>query len=173
MNFFKSSTGIILTIVAVVLVVGTILMFTGSTPPEELPPMGQEYPEAGRAHIADGTAATNYNSNPPTSGDHYATPAQEDFYDVTLPDERLVHNLEHGQTWISYKSSVDQATKDEIRAIQGRNPRRSVASVRDANPQNICLASWTRLLCMDTLDVEVAEQFIDVNMNRAPEPLAR
>ena len=135
--------------------------------------MGQLYPEVSRDHIEAGESHAPYNSNPPTSGPHYAQAADRDFYAHLLPDEQVLHNLEHGEIWISYRSFVDQATRDELQAIQGRHRGSVIVTLRDANDQNICLASWTRLLCTDTLDVNTAESFIDANINLSPEPIAR
>ena len=119
-----------------------------------------------------GTPHQAYNSNPPTSGPHYAQPAVKRFYDEVLPDEQLIHNLEHGEIWISYKDT-SEATKDELRAIQARNSGSVIVTQRPSNSQNICLASWIRVLCMDVLDVDTTANFIKANKNLSPEPIAR
>ena len=54
---------------------------------------GVAFTELARDHIPVGSARPAYNSNPPTSGPHYDTPAAWGFYDKELPDEQLVHNL--------------------------------------------------------------------------------
>lgn len=58
--------------------------------------LGEEFPNLGQQHIDIGTEHIAYNSNPPTSGPHYIQPANWGVYETTLPDEQLVHNLEHG-----------------------------------------------------------------------------
>ena len=57
---------------------------------------------AGWEHIADGQKATDFNSVPPTSGQHYASPANPGISDIPIQDEVQVHNLEHGQIIIQY-----------------------------------------------------------------------
>ena len=52
-------------------------------------------------HIPVGESAT-YTTSPPTSGPHWPAVAQCGFYDEELPDELIVHNLEHGNVVISY-----------------------------------------------------------------------
>ena len=173
MPFFKSTTGIIITIAVLVLGLGTVLFFTSDESGNQKPElMGLEYPLLTANHIEQGQAHESYNSNPPTSGPHYAQAAQRDFYDRALVDEQVIHNLEHGEIWISYKNADDQ-TKQELRAIQGRHRGSVVVTQREANPQNVCLASWGRLLCMDALDRVTAENFIKANINNSPEPIAR
>ena len=43
-----------------------------------------------------------YITLPPTSGDHWERWADCGFYDSGLPDELIVHNLEHGNIVVSY-----------------------------------------------------------------------
>src|SRR5258707_536460 len=64
---------------------------------------GEFFKAQSQEHIKVGTTHEAYNSNPPTGGWHYDTPAQTGIYDTPFPDEQLVHNLEHGHIWIAYK----------------------------------------------------------------------
>jgi Protein of unknown function (DUF3105) len=70
-----------------------------------------------RAHVADGTPV-DYSTSPPTSGDHYATPADPDFYPPQgidqIPAERFVHNLEHGQIVFWYRPDAPDAVVNDI-----------------------------------------------------------
>src|SRR3990167_2110127 len=66
----------------------------------------QDFPIVGRTHVDFGTPVATYNSNPPSSGDHWPTPLKNGIYDTQQPDEQIVHNLEHGYIWISYKPQV-------------------------------------------------------------------
>lgn len=61
----------------------------------------ETFPDQGRNHIPDGTAE-EYNSDPPTSGPHYAEWEKPGIYDRVLADGRLIHSLEHGYIVISY-----------------------------------------------------------------------
>ena len=63
-----------------------------------------------RIHLPDGQRAT-YNSTPPTSGDHWDWWAQCGFYPNGLPDERIVHNLEHGNIVVSYNLSAAETAR--------------------------------------------------------------
>jgi hypothetical protein len=57
--------------------------------------------DQGRNHVPIGTAV-EYNSNPPTSGPHYAQWEKPGIYSKVLQDGNLVHSLEHGYIVISY-----------------------------------------------------------------------
>ena len=86
-------------------------IFQSSKP--QPPAVGESFPILTSTHIKVDATHLPYNSNPPTSGDHYAQPADWGVYQNELPDEQLVHNLEHGGIWISYKG-IDQDTKAKI-----------------------------------------------------------
>ena len=62
---------------------------------------GEAVADLGRNHVPEGTVV-EYNSNPPTSGPHYAQWEKPGAYDRVLPDGRLIHSLEHGYIVISY-----------------------------------------------------------------------
>lgn len=155
-------------ILGVLVVLGGGWLLVGATGPK-----GQDYSQGisilGRNHIANGTTAS-YNSNPPTSGDHYAAAAPAGFYDKELPDEQLVHNLEHGHVWISYKLSLSGEIIGILKDFSGGNV---VVAPRSKNDTDIALAAWGRL---DKFNIEgggVDEQrirdFISRYQNRGPE----
>ena len=72
-------------------------------------------PDLGADHVADGTNV-DYNSQPPTSGPHYDTPAGAGFYSSPLDPRQVVHNLEHGQIVIWYRLDAPQQVIDDIEA---------------------------------------------------------
>ena len=74
-------------------------------------PKGRDYSKAvevmpTRDHIVEKSPRPNYNSNPPTSGNHYDKPSHEGFFDQAIIDEHMIHNLEHGDIWVSYRAST-------------------------------------------------------------------
>ena len=54
-----------------------------------------------------------YNSVPPTSGDHWSTPVRCGFYIEPVPDELIVHNMEHSNIVVSY-NLPEQAGVDAL-----------------------------------------------------------
>lgn len=136
-------------------------------------PEGQDYSQAypllGRNHVADGSSIV-YNSNPPTSGDHYAVPAPARFYDKELPDEQLVHNLEHGHIWIAYKPGLSEEIVNIIKDLSGGF---IIATPRSASDTDIALVAWGRLdkfnLEAGGVDSQRINDFISRYKNRGPE----
>lgn len=141
-----------------------------SQPPEDRP--GETLAIQGQEHIGVRATHPDYNSNPPTSGWHYAKPVDWGIYDSELPDEQLIHNLEHGGIWISYKD-VDAATLEGLKAIAATYPGSVVLEPRSGNDAPIVLASWGKLQKLQTFDQAAIAAFIRANKNQSPEPIAR
>ena len=128
-----------------------------------------EFDIVGRNHIAQGTTGSGYNSNPPTSGPHWDGPAKNGSYDSPLADEQAIHNLEHGNVWISYKNDVSDDVKNELKKIVGDDDWKVILSPRDTDETKIALAAWGRLLKMDEADYGKVKDFIKTYRNRGPE----
>ena len=143
-------------------------------------PVGEDFSRAipvleDDSHIAVGSASSvEYNSNPPTSGPHYATPARPGFRDTIIEDGYLIHSMEHGLIWISYKSSIG-TEYEKLRSVEGPF---TVITQRDSNDEDIAIAAWGRLdtfnLEDDTIDADDLQRisdFIQRYANKGPESI--
>lgn len=128
-----------------------------------------DYPIQGQTHIPEGSPHPQYNSNPPTSGWHYATPADWGVYDEVLPDETVVHNLEHGGIWISYRDPGDTATSSALKTIMSGFKDHVILTVRPANDSLIAVAAWGHLLKLDKVDTQAIINFISLYIYKGPE----
>lgn len=160
---------IITTIVGTVIIVVAIIYV--ATRPRATNLMGNQFSELGGQHIDHGQEHAPYNSNPPSSGPHYANPAPWGFYDRELEDEQVVHNLEHGGVWVTYKPEVDQATKDAIKHFVERFSSKVIATERAKNDSTIAFVSWGRVLKTDTFNLDTALDFVRANKNHGPEQI--
>lgn len=126
-------------------------------------------------HIAVGTSHEPYNSNPPSNGPHYDTPAQCKIYDNEIVDESAVHSLEHGAVWITYKDKDDGALREQlIQAVKDEGSGKVLLSPRSKNETAISLVSWGRVLKLDSFDKQKISDYIKLYRNgpTTPEPLA-
>lgn len=114
--------------------------------------MSEEHSIQSFDHVSDGRTVDNYSTNPPTSGPHYASPAETGFYTEPVPDERVVHNLEHGHVWVAYHPRISQEAQDMLREEFGGNTY-AIITPRETNPTDIAVVSWGR---MDTFNIEGA-----------------
>jgi hypothetical protein len=89
------------------------------------------------------TKPQTWNSNPPTSGPHYAVPAIWDFYDTPVPLVQTVHNLEHGGIVIHYGPQVPRAEVEKLRTFWESDPNGLVVAPLPTNRKKITLSAWT------------------------------
>lgn len=121
-------------------------------------------------------AKVQYTTNPPTSGDHAPAAATWGTYPKAPPDERLVHNLEHGGVIISYNpAKVDEPTVQKLKDLTADlrsgakkclilTPR---ASIQDDKP--IALTSWGVLATLDSFDEGAIRAFWRDHVAHGPE----
>ncbi len=152
--------------VIVIVVGGGFWLLRGLNKPVEAP--GEFFEAQSREHIPPGASHPEYNSNPPTGGWHYDQPAQTGIYDKELPDEQLIHNLEHSHIWISYRP--DNLAPDQIEqlvAIAKSYGSRFIMTPRVKNDSPIVVAAWQRLLKLDSVDEKRIRTFADSYRNIA------
>lgn len=127
-------------VVLIVVGYGLYVLVSNTTPQTE--DMSRTIPDQGRQHISAGAEHVPYNSNPPTSGPHYDTPAHPGFREEAIADENLVHSLEHGLVWVSYDPRVGESVREGLRKF---GSEWVVVTAREANETDIALAAWGRL----------------------------
>lgn len=159
--------------VVFVLVGGGIAAIVYAATRAQPPKVGETLPQQGRNHIADGASHDPYSTNPPTSGPHYATTEVPGMYDKELEDERVIHNLEHGAIWITYKpSKVDQSAIDRLKEIAKPYKTKMLLSPREKNDDPVAVVAWQHMLKVQTIDDAAVEQiktFIKAYRNHGPE----
>ena len=105
----------------VVLAVGGLIVWFLTRP--AVVPAGQSVAITGWNHIDPPAKATNYNSVPPTSGDHYGATADTRVHTQPVPDENQVHNLEHGQIIIQYTCADCPELAEQLKVFNQRYPK--------------------------------------------------
>ena len=133
------------------------------------PLLGEVISDLGRDHIATDSKKPEYNSNPPTSGPHFATPASWGVYDKELPDQPIIHNLEHGGVWITFNSDLEKEVIEKLKEIASSYKSKVIMTPRAANDSKIALASWERLLKLDSYNEEEIKDFVARMRNKGPE----
>ena len=139
---------------------------------------GLRIPGQGAEHISQTQTHPPYNSVPATSGWHRGdatAPAPWGVYDNELPDEILVHNLEHGGVGIHYNcpEGCDELI-DQLEGIANRMGK-VIMSPYAAMDTKIALTAWTFLDSFDEFDKDRVEDFARAHEGspNAPEYLAR
>lgn len=110
-------------------------------PPPVLRGVVERYPDQGTAHIRLGDSHPAYHSSPPTSGWHTPQVAPWGSHRTVMPDEVLVHNLEQGGIWISYRDADDDALVERLEALAARYRSKVIVTPRPANDAPIAVAA--------------------------------
>jgi hypothetical protein len=114
-------------------------------------------------HVAEGQRV-DYQDAPPSSGQHWSTPAGCGFYTESLPDERIVHNMEHGNVVVSYNFTNPAQTTELREALDDVDQfdEWGVARPYDRIPDGqVSLTAWGRVHTMAGVNPEEIELFFE------------
>ncbi len=117
-------------------------------------------------------ARVDYDRHPPAGGDHNPVSAPCGFYDEEIPDEFVVHTLEHGAVWLAYSPTL---SADDLAVVRGVVERYedTIATPYPDLPAGVAVVAtaWARQLELDSVRdprlVEFVEQYR--NGDRSPE----
>jgi hypothetical protein len=135
------------------------------------------YVSEGRGHLPDDKAVNNkYKTNPPSSGDHRPTPAQDGVYAVNNAPakENAVHALEHGRIEIEYATGTPKKTVAQLNTLFNEKLK-GVTGYHQLLFQNntkmpfaVAAVAWTQVLGCKTMNPQVfdairafRERFVD------------
>ncbi|MBI2596100.1 DUF3105 domain-containing protein [Candidatus Daviesbacteria bacterium] len=172
MNTGKKVIGGIV-LASIIILVGSVWLLTVQGAKEQAklskPLMGDEIADLGRNHVPDGTQL-QYNSNPPTSGPHYARSQPGGIYDQPVPDGNLIHGMEHGAVILWYKLDIPATESAQLKSIFNSVPvSKKIMIPRDNLNVPVALTSWGRLLKLQTIDEGQIKAFMETNEDRGPE----
>ena len=121
----------------------------------------------------DDVVPGGYNTVPPTSGRHWSAWLDCGFYNYPIPDEMLVHNLEHGNIIVSYNLPDDAdvvALREAVDAIPLAAEYAVVRRYLDIPEGMVAITTWGVLDRMMGVDPErIARFFRDFPGNTGPE----
>ena len=135
-------------------------------------------------HVDEGTPI-DYNTDPPTSGEHYARPLPAGFfeetplgYDAEQPEAHIVHSMEHGYVIFWYNCEViseDDCTdlKEGIQSVMSEfNFLEVIAFPWNSIDEPLVMTSWGQIQRFDSFDRMAAREFVFFNQNKSPEAQA-
>lgn len=146
----------------------------------------EEHEEEGNKHVAGGTEV-QYEASPPTSGDHWPPELVTDagFYPDAVPEESLVHNLEHGQVVIWYDPAATSDVKDNLEKFTDTQNDPDALPAGATTPPIITvpyngipegktyvMTAWTRSQACSSYSLEAINAFRERFQGRSPEPIA-
>ena len=155
-----------------ILIIGSIAFISINKEPEK-PRPGLAHEDNGRKHVE----AKEYGGEePPTSGDH-AEPLPWQVYDQEVPDGNVIHNMEHGGVYISYRPDLPKEQVAKIRALFSKpysnptfSPIKAIVAPRKNNKAPIVMSSWTRSQTFESFDEAKMIDYYLKNTGKSPEP---
>jgi hypothetical protein len=112
-----------------------------------------------------------YAVTPPVGGDHNAQWMNCGIYSQAVPNERAVHNLEHGAIWITYLPSLPAQEVSALRAFVEKQSMVSPAGTAASRymdltpyaglPSPIVITSWGFQLKVSSPNDPRLQQFVD------------
>ena len=136
-----------------------------------------QFKSEGRTHTA---GKVTYKTNPPTSGNHNPTPAQDGIYRAgnTPPKENFVHSLEHGRIEFQYKPGASDADVAKLRALAEEpiNDTPGYHMLMFENntnmPTEFAAAAWTKSITCGQLTpqaIDAMREFRKAYTDKGPE----
>lgn len=122
-----------------------------------------------------------WETDPPTSGPHYPSPAIYGIYDEPVNQAQIVHNLEHGAVAVQYGDQVPAATVEQLKAFTQAHPRGTILAPYPKLGAQIALGAWVvpnpedaadgtgYLATCDAFDDAAFEAFLDAYQFKGPE----
>jgi hypothetical protein len=93
-------------------------------------------------HLQNPDTAVDYNSFPPSSGPHYASPAPWGVYPDSIKQTILVHNLEHGGIVIQYGPGVSKGDVDKLQSFYQDDPYGLILAPYAKLKSKIAATAW-------------------------------
>lgn len=130
----------------------------------------QTFASQGGDHIAPNQEHPPYNSNPPTSGWHWANPQDWNAYTTPQVQEQLVHNLEHGGIVIQY-NNLSEAEVARLTALYRSDRYHLILAPYPGLPAeyNVALTAWTHLQLCNGVNENSIKAFINTYRDKGPE----
>lgn len=126
---------------------------------------GRQYPvdhfstSAGRpAHIS---GTVSYAMSPPVSGQHSQNAAPCGVFGQPLPNENMVHILEHGAVGLLYKPDLEMETIEKVEELTRSYDSHTFSMPFEGLEQPITLVAWASSMKLEALDETAAKNFID------------
>lgn len=132
------------------------------------PLVGQEVKVVSADHVPDGTKL-EFNSNPPSSGNHYVSTQPAGIYDQAPPDGKMVHSLEHGAVILWYREDLPGNDVEKLKEIFNQQSGKKIMTPRKSLDVPFAVSSWGRVLKLEKIDEAAINEFFETNHDRGPE----
>jgi hypothetical protein len=142
----------------------------------------RSFPNEGQNHVEKNLTVADFKTNPPTSGDHNVTPAQDGVYAPGNEPEikNWVHTLEHGRILFQYKKGAPPGEIAQLQSLfneksLGKSAYHSVLMENNTDmPFAVAAVAWRHYLGCEKFSAQAItamSDFRDVYIDTAPEQI--
>ena len=115
--------------------------------------------QAGQLHTDQ---PVQYPMDPPVSGQHAPNAADCGTYDTQLPNETMVHALEHGSVGILYSPDAPLEEIKRAEEIVNDYPSHVFSEPYAEMEDPFTIVAWAHMMRLDSFDEEAITEFIEV-----------
>lgn len=132
-----------------------------------------DLPDQGSEHIASEGEAPEYETDPPTSGDHGEETLADGAYAETAAPFNWLHSMEHGRIVIHYSPELPEEEQLELKGVFDESPEGVIFFPDPDMPYEVAATAWTQLIgCKDyegTTTIDAIRDFRDIYRGQGPE----
>ena len=133
-------------------------------------------PVEGQLHADRTFTASDYRSNPPTSGEHNPVWYEDGIYEPgNAPDLGMqVHTLEHGRINLQYRRGTPESTIAQLEALHAENDGYHMLLYENVTdmPYAVAASAWGHFVGCETMNddvFDVLRTFRDEYVDQGPE----
>ena len=120
----------------------------------------------GRNHVSGPVA---YRTDPPSGGNHSATPAAPSVYRAPPPDEQVVHSMEHGDIVLWHKPDAPADVVDQLSSLADRYEQDVLVVPRASLRTTVAATAWHRRLLCPAFERDAFDLFVRTYRDKGPE----
>ena len=133
-----------------------------------------DLPDEGNSHLKPNEDPPDYETTPPTSGNHIVPPLQtaDGAYLDPVDPINFVHSLEHGRVEIQYAPDLSEEQQLMLKGVFDESPAGMLMFPNPDMPYDVAVTAWTQLATCKKFDdgvIDVIRDFRDTYRGQGPE----
>jgi len=129
--------------------------------------------EEGNQHVTKESEIPDYETNPPTSGNHNPEQLADGAYSDFPEPWYFIHSLEHGRIELQYLPDLSESDQLALKGVFDESPDGMLFFPNPDMPSEVAVTAWTQLMTCDSFEgqatIDAIRDFRDAYRGRGPE----